>query len=73
MVQNYLIIILIVLALSIIVSTIFDPKPFKSKDVLKFTFLIKLIGISLIWPIFLIISLYIVYYKLKELLNKKKY
>jgi hypothetical protein len=71
MIQNYLIAILIAFILSIIFSAFFDPKPFKSKNIFKFSFIIKLIGISITWPIFSIVGLLIICYKLKQIYKNK--
>jgi len=51
-----------------------NDKPFKSEDLFDIFFnLIKIAGMCLVWPIFSIIGLIVIGYKLYQIFKKKKH
>lgn len=68
--MQYIIFIIIYLLFAIFLND----KPFKSEDLFDIFFnLIKIAGMCLVWPIFSIIGLIVIGYKLYQIFKKKKH
>jgi hypothetical protein len=78
MLLTYMLFGLILYIIFIIIYLLFaiflNDKPFKGEDLFDIFFnLIKIAGMCLVWPIFSIIGLVIIGYKIYKIFKKKKY